>query len=147
MLAEPDIKMPNMKKSKRLRTRLIGMTLVEVLVALMVLSIALLAYLTALQGGNVASQKASYIAIATRAASDQIALAQLANTSLLTLGTTTYTVSGLPSGSMTVVLSSNLSSNNGSLVEVDVTVTWSGTTNAPSLGGNVTMSTYVCAKR
>jgi prepilin-type N-terminal cleavage/methylation domain-containing protein len=124
-----------------------GMTLVEVLVALMILSIALIVFLTVLPGVSQGSQKGSYIAIATRAAADQITLAQTTNTSLLNLGTNTYTVAGLPSGSMTVTIGGDLTANNASLKEVDVTVTWSGTTYAPSTAGSVSLSTYVCGKR
>ena len=123
------------------------MTMVEVLVALIVLSIALIVCLTVMPGILQASQKGSYIAIATRIASDQIAQAEATNTSLLAMGTSTYVVTGLPSGSMTIVISGNLAANNAALKEVDVTVTWSGTKEAPATGGSVTMSTYVCAKR
>jgi type II secretory pathway pseudopilin PulG len=124
------------------------MTLVEVLVALTLLSVTLIVFITVIRGANQAGQKGSYLAIATRTAGNQIALAQATNTSLLTSGTTTYTVAGLPKGSMTVKIGP-LAGNaaNTYIDQIDVTVTWSNASTTAKVGGIVTMSTLVSAKK
>jgi prepilin-type N-terminal cleavage/methylation domain-containing protein len=125
-----------------------GMTLVEVLVAITLLSITLLTYLSVMKGANQAGQKGSYTAIATRAAADQIALAQGTNVSLLVNGTKTYTVAGLPGGTMTVTIGP-LAGNpaNQYIKQIDITVTWSGPTTTANTNGSITISTLVSAKK
>ena len=133
--------------SKRPHRASAGMTLIEVLLALTLLSTTLLVYLSVMQGANQAGQKGNYIAIATRAAGDQIALAQATNVSLLTNGSSTYTVAGLPGGAMNVTVGyPGGSSANPTIKQVDVIVTWSNP-NTPNAGGRVAMSTLVSAKK
>jgi type II secretory pathway pseudopilin PulG len=102
------------------------MTLVEVLVAMVILSFALLAYLTVTQVSDAALRDGSEFSIASQAVGNQIAQDQGLGYSGLTNGTTTTTVAGLSGGSMTVVIGAlDGSSANIGIKQIDITLTWS----------------------
>ncbi len=102
-----------------------GLTLVELLVAATILSVAMLAYVTVASAGMLATRQGDYYATAAKAASDIIADLQAAGYANLTSGTTTYSVSGLPAGKMTVTIGAlDGNSANSSIAQVDITVTW-----------------------
>ncbi len=103
-----------------------GLTLVEVLVAVVILSLALLAFLTVMQASSQAVSDGNEFTLASQAAADQIAQSQGQGYSGLTSGTTTATVPGL-SNSQMVVTVGPLDGNaaNGSIKQVDIAVSWS----------------------
>lgn len=103
-----------------------GLTLVEVLVALVILSFALLAYLTVVQASNAGLSDGSEFTLASQAAGSQIAQDQGLGYSGLTNGTTTTAVSGLAGGQMTVIIGPlDGNSANVGIKQIDITVTWS----------------------
>jgi type II secretory pathway pseudopilin PulG len=113
------------------------MTLVEVLVAVVILSLALLTYLTVIQASDAGLSDGSEFTLASQAAGDQIALDQGLGYLGLTSGTTTTTVPGLSGGQMTVVIGPlDGNSANVGILQVDVTVTW-----APRKAGRVPQTT------
>lgn len=105
-----------------------GMTLVEVLVAVVILSFALLAYLTVIQASDAALSDGNEFTVASQAAGDQIAQDQGLGYAGLTniSGTNTTTVPGLSGGQMTSVIGPlDGNSANVGILQVDITVTWS----------------------
>lgn len=123
------------------------MTLADVLVALVVLSTALLVFLNAFAVSKRGETKGNYYGIASRLANQQLASAQTAGYRALISGTTTYTaatlpgLAALPSGQMTVKVGPvDGNAANQNAAQVDVTVTWGG---AGSIPGSVQMSTWV----
>lgn len=103
-----------------------GLTLVEVLVAIVILSFALLAYLTITQASDAAISDGNEFTVASQAAGGQIAQDQGLGYSNLTYGTTTTTVPGLSNGQMTVAIGP-LDGNaaNIGIKQIDITVAWS----------------------
>ena len=137
---------PGRRIARRPHQRHAGLTLVEVLVAVSILSIAIVVYTDVVLMASNSTKKASNLTIATRAAGDQIAVYQDTDASTLTNGTTTSSVAGLVNGSMTVVISAPGSASSATnLKQVDVTVTWSGQGGTNLLGGRVKMTTIVSA--
>lgn len=113
------------------------MTLVEVLVAVVILSLALLTYLTVIQVSDAGLSDGNEFTLASQAAGDQIALDQGLGYTGLTSGTTTTAVPGLSKGQMTTVVGPlDGSSANIGILQVDVTVTWS-----PRKAGKVPLTT------
>jgi len=103
-----------------------GVTLVEVLVAMVILSFALLAYLTVIQASNAALSDGNEFTLASQAAGDQIAQDQSLGYSGLTDGTTTTTVPGLTGGQVIAVIGPlDGSTANFGIKQIAVTVTWS----------------------
>ncbi len=103
-----------------------GLTLVEVLVAIVILSFALLAYLTVTQASNAALSDGSEFTLASQAATDQIAQERGLDYRGLTSGTTTSSVSGLTGGMLTMTVGPlDGNSANAGIKQIDVTVTWS----------------------
>lgn len=102
-----------------------GLTLVEVLVAMVILSLALLTYLTVTQVSDAGLSDGNEFTLASQAAGDQIAQAQGSGYSGLTNGTTTTTVPGLSGGQMTAVVGplDGTAANIG-IRQVSITVTW-----------------------
>ena len=127
--------MPSFVLARRYEPGQPGMTLVEVLVAMVILSFALLAYLTVTQASDAALADGSEFTVASQAAGSQIAQDQGLGYSGLTSGTTTTSVAGLINGKMTVVIGPlDGNSSNLGITQVDITVTWtprkSGTASA-----------------
>ena len=123
-----------------------AMMLIEVLVAMTILSIALLAYLNVAGTVNRANKKGGLYAIATTVAKSQLELALANGVSGLTDGTVISTVSTLPSGKMTVTTGAPSGVASSTYIkEVDVTVTWSSTGTSTAVGGKVQMSTIVAS--
>jgi type II secretory pathway pseudopilin PulG len=113
------------------------MTLVEVLVAMVILSFALLAYLTVIQASDAGLSDGNEFTLASQAAGDQIAQDQGLGYSGLTNGTTTTSVPGLSGGQMTAVIGPlDGNSANVGITQIDITVTWS-----PRKSGKVPQTT------
>ncbi len=113
------------------------MTLVEVLVAVVILSLALLTYLTVTQVSDAGLSDGSEFTLASQAAGNQLAQDQGLGYTGLTSGTTTTTVPGLSGGQMTVVIGPlDGNSANVGILQVDVTVAWS-----PRKAGKVPQTT------
>lgn len=113
------------------------MTLVEVLVAMVILSFALLAYLTVTQASDAGLSDGNEFTLASQAAGDQIALDQGLGYSGLTSGTTTTSVPGLSGSRMKVVIGPlDGNSANVNIMQIDITVTWS-----PRKAGKVPQTT------
>ena len=109
----------------RRRRRRLGLTLVEVLVAVTILSMALLTYLSVIQTSHEAVNDGDEFTVAAQAVANQIAQAQGQGYAGLPQGTTTYSVPRLANSTMTVVvgpLAGNASDTN--IMEIDVTLTW-----------------------
>lgn len=102
-----------------------GLTLVEVLVAITILSMALLAYLSVIQTSHEAVNDGDEFTVAGQAVASQIAQLQGRGYAGITSGTTTYTVPRLANSTMTVIigpLAGNAANTN--ILEVDVKLTW-----------------------
>ena len=103
-----------------------GLTLVEVLIAVVILSFALLAYLTVIQASGGAISDGNEFTLASQAAVNQIAQDQGLGYAGLTAGTTTTSVPGLLGGQMTVKIGPmGGNAANVGIEEIDVRVTWS----------------------
>lgn len=126
-----------------------ALTLVEVLVAVTILSLALLAYLSVSLASRGQVDKGNYYTLAAQAAGDQIAGAQGNGFNTLVNGTTTYTVAGLPQGQMTVVVGPlDGDANNKAITQVDVTVTWgAGSTRTPETAGSVKQTIVISDRK
>ena len=126
-----------------------GLTLVEVLVAITLLSLTLLAYLTVAEASRDSLAKGTYFTLAARAAGDKIATCQAAGYAGLTDGTTTSSVAGLPQGQMTTIigpLDGNAANTN--IKQVDVTVTWGASNSrAPQTAGRTQHSILISNRK
>ena len=122
-----------------------AMTLVEVLAAIAILSVALLAFVTASQSSRASTDKSDATTRAALAADDKIDTLVGQGYPALTTGTTTYTVPNLRQGLMKVVigpLDGDLTNTN--IMQIDITVTWSAYSSAtPQSAGNITRSTLI----
>ena len=121
------------------------MTLVEVLAAVTILSVALLVFVTASQSSRAISDKSDATTRAALAADDKIDTLVGLGYPTLTTGTTTYTVSNLRQGLMKVVIGP-LDGNaaNTDILQIVVTVTWGAYSSAtPQSAGSITRSTLV----
>ncbi len=127
----------------------IGLTLVEVLVAVTILSLALLAYINVAFASRVTVDKGSYFTLAAQAAGDRLADLRGGGYAGLADGTTSYTVSGLPQGQMTVTIGPlEGNPNNQNIKQVDVTVSWSAGSNAaPQSAGSVHYTSLVSIRK
>jgi prepilin-type N-terminal cleavage/methylation domain-containing protein len=116
-----------------------GVTLVEVLVAVTILSIALLGYLTVIEASHNSMTDGSEFSLASKAISDSTAAERGLGFSSLSNGTTTVSVKGLINGTLTTVIgpmpSAPLDQN---LKELDMTVSW---ISAKSAGAETTTLT------
>ena len=133
------------QKTKLKRT---GFSVVEVLVAMTVLSICLLACVTTMQTTNGLVRRGDNTAIATRLAADMVANFQANNVSLLADGTTTQAISALPGGSaQTTIAPYNNDSAEHFMKQIQVTITWQGSSGFEQVGGSISMFTYVSARK
>ncbi len=114
----------------------------EVLVAVTVLSVALLAYVSASLASRAAVDKGDYFTLAAQAAGDKIADLQGTGYAGLVDGTTTYAVAGLPQGQMTVVIGPlDGDPANTNIKQIDVTVVWNAASSrTPQTAGSVRLS-------
>ncbi len=115
-----------------------GLTLVEVLVAVTILSIALLAYVTVISSSRDAFTDGGEFSLASQAITDEISqLRGGTGYPALVYGTTTTKVAGLPKWTMTLVVKAlPQAPTDTNIKEIDITVTW-----APAkLGGKSTRS-------
>ena len=123
-----------------------GMTLVELLIAVSILSLALLAYLSVALASRGAVDKGHFLTRAAQAAGDKITEYRTKGYDGISFGTTTYNVAGLPEGLLSVVVGPlDNDAANANIKQIDVTVTWaaSGGTQTPYTSGRVTHSTLV----
>ena len=133
-----------MASSRTRRTR--GMTLVEILIAMVILSIGLLAMISVISAAQQSADKSNYDMIALQAAENEIADDEAGGYSANTYGTTVTPVPNLPHGQMTVVTGPlDGDAANDNIVQIDVTVTWDGGSGPNSTGGNISMSTLISA--
>jgi len=134
---------------KRPRAPWLGFTLVEVLVAVTILSLALLAFLSAIVASGRSAAKGDYYILAARAAGDRLAAVRAGGYAALSDGATEYTVSGLPGGRMRVTVGPlDGSAAYTDIRQVDVRVTWdSPTPGEPALAGEVRASTLAARPR
>ena len=120
-----------------------GLTLVELLVAIVILVIALGAYLNVALASRASVDKGQYFTMASQLAGDRLADYQgLGYSGLPAYGTYNYTLSNLPNGTMSVVIGYlNGNSANTNITQIDVTITW-GLTNSslPQEAGSVKQS-------
>ncbi len=128
-----------------------GFSLVEVLIAVTILALALLAYLNAALASRAAVDKGTFFTIAAQVAGDKITECRDAGYWNLTDGTTTYTVSGqgMRKGQMTVVIGPlDGDPLNTRIKQVDVTVTWApASSRTPQTAGRVKQSTLISERR
>jgi len=122
-----------------------GMTLVELLIAVSILSLALLAYLSVALASRGAVDKGHFLTRAAQATGDKITEYRTKGYDGISFGTTTYNVAGLPEGLLRVVVGPLDNTTNNNIKQIDVTVTWaaSGGTQTPYTSGRVTHSTLV----
>ena len=121
----------------------------EVLVAMVILSIALLAYVTVAVASRSAMDKGADYALAAQVAGDKIADLQGTGYGSLVNGTTTSAVARLSGGQMTVVIGPlDGNAGNTNITQLDVTVTWSAvSTQNPSGAGSLHYSTLISNRR
>jgi prepilin-type N-terminal cleavage/methylation domain-containing protein len=102
-----------------------GVTLVEVLVAVTIMSLALLTYVTVIQASHNSMTDGKEFSVASQATSDEVALCQGVGFGYLANGTTTTTVSGLVNGAIQTTIGPMPSApSNSNIKEIDMTVTW-----------------------
>lgn len=125
------------------------MTLVEVLIAMTILSAALMLFVDVLAQGNTVSRKADAEQIATQAALDQMTtFQQNVYSNLTTDSQTTTAVSGLSGGQMTVKIGAlDGNSTNTNIRQVDITVSWTSSAATSQAGGQVAITGLVSATR
>ena len=113
--------------------------------AVTILSLALLVYVSVAVAARVAADKGSFETIAAQAAAGKIAECQGQAYDNLTAGTTTYTVANIPSGVMTVAIGPLDGSNgNKRMWQIDVTVTWSARgSQSPQTAGRLHYCTLI----
>lgn len=123
-----------------------GLTLVEVLVAVTILSLALLAYLSVIQTSHEAMTDADEFTVAAQAVGNQITQMQGQGYGALTNGTTNYTVLGLPQSTMAVKigpLDGNAANTN--IKQVDITLTWTPRkAGSKAVTATLLQSTLIC---
>ena len=120
------------------------MTFVEVLVAIVILSIALLVFVDIAGTVGRANKKSDLYATATRYANSQLELVLAKGPSQLTDGVVTTTISELPNGAMVVTTGAPTGvASSTDIKEVDVAITWSTVGSSAPIGGSLKMSTMV----
>jgi len=145
----------------KLRPKTTGLTLIEVLIAMVILSIALLAGSTMIIASHTATLKGDLYTIASKAAADAIAGYEASGYSSLSDGTTgpaLYTAAAgeeqVPPGVKMWVTTTIgpigppvFPSSATNIKEVDVNVTWdSGSSAYANLAGQVKTSTLISAQ-
>ena len=145
----------------KLRPKTTGLTLIEVLMAMVILSVALLAGSTMIVASHTATIKGNIYTIASKAAADTIAGYEANGYSSLTDGTIGPTVYTAPAGEEQVPPGINMMvtttigpigppvfpSSATNIKEVDVNVTWnSGSSAYANLAGQVKTSTLISAE-
>lgn len=125
-----------------------GMTLVEVLVALTILSVALLVYVDLLAMGNTISRKADLETQAAQIAMDRLTqIEQTAYPLIQTDSTNTFPEATLPNGALIVRIGPlDGNASNLKIRQIDVTVVWSNAFTTQT-GGRVRMTSLVSAPR
>ncbi len=132
----------------RLRFSFSAMSLVEVLVAMTLLSIGLLAYFTATSSTDGLARRGDYTASATRIAADKIAGFQASNVSLLPNSTENQPLPDLPGGqAQTVIAPFNNDAGEHFIKQIRVTITWQGSEGREQAGGKVEFFTLVSARK
>ena len=123
--------------------------MVKVLVAVTILSLALLAYLNVTLASRAAVEKGSAFTIAAQVAGDKIAECQAKGYGGLADGPTTYSVSGLRQGQMMVVIGPlDGNPSNTDIKQVDVTVTWAAAGGQmPQTAGSVKHSILISNRK
>jgi len=120
------------------------MTLVEVLIAMVILSIGLLVMIDVIAAAQHSADKSNYDMIALQAAENEIQDDEAGGYSANSYNTQVTPVANLPNGQMTVVTGPlDGDSTNDDIVQIDVTVTWDGGNGPNSTGGNISMSTLI----
>jgi Tfp pilus assembly protein PilV len=136
--------MKNRVRRRRPQCAKTGLTLVETLVAVIILSIALIVYLDVLVAANRATRKGDYLARASQVAAGRIALIQAQGFAALVPGRRVYRVDTLPQGRMTLTVRAMGSGATGSHIkQIDLRITWRGPSSAPQTSGQVEASTLV----
>ena len=124
-------------------------SLIEVLIAVTLLSVALLAYVSAISVARNAVDRGNFFMLASEAAATKIADLQGGGYVSLVNNTTNYTVSKLPGGKMAVTVGylDGLSAN-GYIRQIDVVVTWTaGTGQTAQAGGSIKQSVLIAQRR
>lgn len=133
-----------------MKLRNAGMTLVEILVAVTILSVALLVFIGVALASRGAIEKGNGFTLASQAAEQRIAACEATGFESLTSGTTTSTVPGLRNSTITTTigpLDGNAANNGLNLKQVDVTVTWAASSDAtPQSAGNIRQTTLISKK-
>jgi prepilin-type N-terminal cleavage/methylation domain-containing protein len=133
-------------QARRKTPGLSGLTLVEVLVAVTILSVALLAYLTLVLASRTTVDRGEFFTLAAQVAGNKLAECRALGYSGLTDGTTVYSISGLREGRMTVFIGPmDGIAGNTNIRQVDITVTWAAASDrTPQTAGRVQYSTLLC---
>ena len=98
-----------------------GITLIDLMVAVSIMSIALLVFISASLTARGVIDKSQFLSIASQSGTTQAATS-LANVNSLTVGTTNATVSGIPSGAVSTTISNY--AENTTLKRADIAVSW-----------------------
>lgn len=125
------------------------MTFIEVLIAMVICTIALIAGSTLIVASHTATIKGDLYNIANKAAGDAISSYEANGYSALVNGTTTSGIGSLPGVTMTMITTigaPTFSSTATNIKQVDIVVTWnSGSSGSANLAGQVQMSTLISA--
>ena len=120
-----------------------GFTLVELMVASMILATTLLAVFAVYATANSAQGQAVMVQRARAAAETQIDYLRAQPYSSLAAGTTTSQPSGMPQATMTVAVQPYPSSSTVHLKMVSVTVSWTASQNSTYKSGSITQQSLI----
>ena len=130
------------------RPKITGLTLIEVLIAMVILTIALLAGSTLIVASHTATIKGDLYNIANRSAADAIASYEANGysslPSSLSTQSVTYPLPGIMMTTTTTIGTPQFSSSATNIKQIDVVVTWtSGSSASANLAGQIKASTLI----
>ncbi len=124
-----------------------GFTLVDMLIAMIIISLVFLAFCDLMVMSVRTNKKADFEFIATGVAERKLESVRQLSFSALLPNTTTETVTELPGGQMTVQISPVSGLITNSMRQVQVLVTWTTVGNQATTGGRVRLDTLITQSR
>ena len=135
------------QKSKHKRQTARGFTLVDMLVAMIIISLVFLVFCDLMVMSVRTNKKADLEFIATGVAENRLESIRQRSFGALVTDTTTETVTELPGGQMTVQISPVTGLVTNSMRQVQVLVTWTAVGNQATTGGRVRLDSLITQLR
>ena len=135
------------QKSKHKRQTARGFTLVDMLVAMIIISLVFLVFCDLMVMSVRTNKKADLEFIATGVAENRLESIRQRSFGALVTDTTTETVTELPGGQMTVQISPVTGLITNSMRQVQVLVTWTAVGNQATTGGRVRLDSLITQLR